>query len=140
MFAQLSRRAISRAFVNESRVSARASLSTCVKRPAIYAVQSEEEFQEKVMGGSKPVVIDFSATWCGPCKMLTPRLEAAITATEDTVDLAIVDIDDLGDLAMEFDVSAVPTVLGVKDGKVVDRFVGLIDEDKLGAFINNLKE
>ncbi len=50
---------------------------------------------------------------------VTPcRLEAAITATEDTVDLAIVDIDDLGDLAMEFDVSAVPTVLGVKDGKV----------------------
>jgi len=114
--------------------------STTHRNPAIYAVQSEEEFKEKVMGGGKPTVIDFSATWCGPCKMLTPRLESAVAATEDAVDLAVVDIDDLGDLALEHDVSAVPTVLGVKDGQIVDRFVGLIDEDKLGAFINKLKE
>jgi len=118
----------------------RAPLSTSVKQPAIYAVQSEEEFKEKVMGGSKPVIIDFSATWCGPCKILTPRLEAAVANTEDVVDLAIVDIDDLGDLALEHDVSAVPTVLGVKNGEIVDKFVGLIDEDRLGAFIEKLKE
>jgi len=86
------------------------------------------------------VVVDFSATWCGPCKMLTPRLESAVAGTEDAVDLAIVDIDDLGELAMEHDVSAVPTVLGIKNGEVVDRFVGLIDDDKLAAFINKLKE
>jgi len=70
MFPQIARSATSRLFQT---VQCRATLSTCTKRPAIYAVQSEEEFQEKVMGGDKPVVIDFSATWCGPCKMLTPR-------------------------------------------------------------------
>ena len=90
--------------------------------------------------GQVPVVVDFSAQWCGPCKMLTPRLDAAIAAQEGAVDLAIVDIDDLAELAMEHNVNAVPTVIGVKGGKVIDRFVGLLEEDKLSAFIDNLKE
>ena len=85
-------------------------------------------------------MVDFSAQWCGPCKMLTPRLDAAIAAQEGAVDLAIVDIDDLAELAMEHNVNAVPTVIGVKGGKVIDRFVGLLEEDKLSAFIDNLKE
>ena len=86
------------------------------------------------------MVVDFSAQWCGPCKLLTPRLDAAIAAQEGAVDLAIVDIDDLAELAMEHNVNAVPTVIGVKEGKVIDRFVGLLEEDKLAAFIDNLKE
>ena len=85
------------------------------------------------------MVDDFSAQWCGPCKMLTPRLDAAIAAQEGAVDLAIVDIDDLAELAMEHNVNAVPTVVAIKEGKVVDRFVGLLEEDKLSAFIENLK-
>ena len=84
-------------------------------------------------------MVDFSAQWCGPCKMLTPRLDAAIAAQEGAVDLAIVDIDDLAELAMEHNVNAVPTVVAIKEGKVVDRFVGLLEEDKLSAFIENLK-
>lgn len=85
-------------------------------------------------------MVDFSAQWCGPCKLLTPRLDAAIAAQEGAVDLAIVDIDDLAEIAMEHNVNAVPTVIGVKEGKVIDRFVGLLEEDKLAAFIDNLKE
>ena len=85
------------------------------------------------------MVVDFSAQWCGPCKMLTPRLDAAIAAQEGAVDLAIVDIDDLAELAMEHNVNAVPTVVAIKEGKVVDRFVGLLEEGKLSAFIENLK-
>ena len=68
------------------------------------------------------------------------RLDAAIAAAEDEVDLAIVDIDDLGDIAMDHGVQAVPTVIGVKNGQVVDRFIGLVDEDKLSSFINKLRE
>ena len=52
---------------------------------ASYQVQTEEEFHDKVMKGDKPVVVDFSATWCGPCKLLLPRLEAAIANAEDEV-------------------------------------------------------
>jgi thioredoxin 1 len=55
----------------------------------------------QVINSSTPVVVDFSATWCGPCKMLTPRLDAVVAATNGAVHLAIVDIDDLGDLALE---------------------------------------
>ena len=112
----------------------------------------------KVLESELPVVVDFNATWCGPCKMLGPRLDAAVAATEGKVitnvqtarhlykfvqfnvkvHLAIVDIDELGDIAMDHDVSAVPTVVAVKEGKVVDKFVGLKDEDQLGAFVNKL--
>merc|ERR1712002_369299 len=112
----------------------------CKPALATFAVQDEAEFKEKVLGSSSPVVVDFSAQWCGPCKMLTPRLDAAIAAQEGAVDLAVVDIDDLAELAMQHDVNAVPTVLGIKDGKVVNKFVGLIDEDKLAEFIDDLKE
>jgi len=123
---------------NIFRISQR-NISISRTSQATFTVQDEEEFKNKVMGSSVPVVVDFSATWCGPCKLLTPRLDAAIAATEGAVDLAIVDIDDLADVALEFGVNAVPTVLGVKDGEIIDRFVGLADEDKLGAFIDKLR-
>ena len=127
-----------RLFTQVSRVAAR-NFSSSKPVLATFTVQDETEFKEKVLGSAIPIVVDFSATWCGPCKLLTPRLDAAIAATEGAVDLAIVDIDDLADIAMEHGVNAVPTVLGIKDGKVVDKFVGLVDEDKLGAFITRLQ-
>jgi len=104
-----------------------------------FQVQDEEEFHQKVMKNEKPIVVDFSATWCGPCKLLSPRLDAAIAAAEGEVDLAIVDIDDLADIALEHGVNAVPTVIGLKNGEIVDKFVGLVDEDKLSAFIAKLR-
>merc|ERR1719242_454301 len=118
----------------------RRCLATSANKTASYSVQDEEDFKTRVLASQVPVVVDFSAQWCGPCKMLTPRLDAAIAAQEGAVDLAIVDIDDLAELAMEHNVNAVPTVIGVKGGKVIDRFVGLLEEDKLSAFIDNLKE
>ena len=69
------------------------------------------------------VIVDFSATWCGPCKMLSPRLDAAVATAGDAVDLAIVDIDENADIADRYGVQAVPTVIAVRDGKVVDKFV-----------------
>merc|ERR1712037_192741 len=110
-------------------------LATTSKKAASYSVQDEEDFKTRVLASQVPVVVDFSAQWCGPCKLLTPRLDAAIAAQEGAVD-----IDDLAELAMEHNVNAVPTVIGVKEGKVIDRFVGLLEEDKLAAFIDNLKE
>ena len=128
-----------RLFNTISRVAVR-NFSNTKPALATFAVQDEAEFKEKVLGSATPVVVDFSASWCGPCKLLTPRLDAAIAATEGAVDLAIVDIDELADIALEHGVNAVPTVLGIKDGQIVDKFVGLIDEDKLSAFINKLRE
>ena len=74
-----------------------------------------------------------------PSKLIhTFRLEAAIKSTDGKVHLAVVDIDDLSDLALDHDVQAVPTIVAVKDGQIVDRFIGLVEEDKLNAFVQQL--
>ena len=66
-------------------------------------------------------------------------MEAAVAATEGQVDLAVVDIDDHSDLALDHGVEAVPTVVAIKNGQIVDKFVGLMDEDQLGAFVEKAK-
>merc|ERR1711953_1263109 len=105
-----------------------------------FTIQDEEDFKTKVLSSDVPVIVDFSATWCGPCKILGPRLDAAVASTNSKVNLAIVDIDDNSDIAMEHEVQAVPTVVAFKGGEIIDRFIGLIDEDKLEAFVSKLHE
>ncbi|OXA55443.1 thioredoxin, mitochondrial [Folsomia candida] len=103
----------------------------------IFTVQDEKDFQDKVVGSKRPVVVEFHATWCGPCKMLMPRMEKQMVNYNDKVDMAKVDIDELPDVAMEYNVGAVPSVLLIKDGKVLDKFVGLKDEDQIDTFLTN---
>lgn len=79
---------------------------------------------------------DFS--WCNPCKMLTPRLESVISENKGKVLLAKVDIDEQTDLALDYDVSSVPVLLAVKNGKVQQRLVGLQDTDKLRKFVEQV--
>ena len=116
------------------------ALSTSKAVRETFTVQDEEDFKEKVVKSQIPVIVDFSATWCGPCKILGPRLEAAVAATNSKVNLAIVDIDVNGDLAMDHEVQAVPTVVAFKEGKMVDKFIGLLDEDRLDAFVTKLHQ
>ena len=105
-----------------------------------YKVETENEFQDKVMNGDKPVVVEFTATWCKPCKLLLPNLEAAIQQADNKVDHARVDIDDLPGLAEEHKITAVPTLLAVKNGLVLDNLMGLQYEDELASFINQVKD
>ena len=116
------------------------TFKTCSILGDTFTIQDVDDFKTKVLSSDVPVVVDFSATWCGPCKILGPRLDAAIAATNSKVNLAVVDIDDNSDLAIEHGVQAVPTVVAFKDGQIVDKFVGLLDEDKLGAFVSNLHD
>lgn len=76
--------------------------------------------------------------WCNPCKMLTPRLESVISENKGKVLLAKVDIDEQTDLALDYDVSSVPVLLAVKNGKVQQRLVGLQDTDKLRKFVEQV--
>ena len=115
-------------------------LSTSKAVHETFTVQDEEDFKEKVINSQIPVIVDFSATWCGPCKILGPRLEAAVAATNSKVNLAIVDIDVNSDLAMDYEVQAVPTVVAFKEGKMIDKFIGLLDEDRLNAFVTKLHQ
>ncbi|XP_016334663.1 thioredoxin, mitochondrial-like, partial [Sinocyclocheilus anshuiensis] len=76
--------------------------------------------------------------WCGPCKILGPRLEKAIAKQKGRVAMAKVDIDEHTDLAIEYGVSAVPTVIAMRGGDIIDQFVGIKDEDQLDSFVQKL--
>ena len=107
---------------------------TSVKRD-IVKIQSTDDFKNKVINSKVPVVVDFFATWCNPCRLLTPRLESIISENKGKVVLAKVDIDEQTDLALDYEVSSVPVLVAIKNGKVQQRLVGLQDTDKLRKWI-----
>ncbi|TMW45944.1 hypothetical protein DOY81_008979 [Sarcophaga bullata] len=116
------------------------SVGTSGVKHEIFQVQSSEDFEKKVKKSDKVVIVDFFATWCNPCKMLTPRLESIVGEKAGAVKLAKVDIDEHSELALDYDVAAVPVLMAMKDGKVVNRMVGLQDTDKLRAWIEKTVE
>ncbi|KAK2491867.1 hypothetical protein MC885_013452 [Smutsia gigantea] len=91
-----------------------------------FNIQDGPDFQDRVVNSETPVVI------------LGPRLEKVVAKQHGKVVMAKVDIDDHTDLALQYEVSAVPTVLAIKNGDVVDKFVGIKDEDQLEAFLKKL--
>ncbi|XP_022092695.1 thioredoxin, mitochondrial-like [Acanthaster planci] len=103
-----------------------------------FTVQSTEDFNQKVINSKMPTVVDFYATWCKPCKALTPRLHEVLSERPGRVQLAKVDVDQHTDLAMDYDVSSIPKVVMFKEGKVAGEFVGLMEKDKIESFIDRL--
>lgn len=101
---------------------------------AIEKVTSQN-FGEKVKNHSGLTVVDFFATWCGPCKMLAPILEDAASRHTD-VHFCKVDIDEEMGLATEYQIMSVPTLLFVKNGEVVKKSIGLISPENLDDFIS----
>ncbi|CAG5129756.1 unnamed protein product [Candidula unifasciata] len=114
--------------------------ATCASKFEVINVQDGEDFKKRVIEASSttPVIVDFHATWCGPCKVLGPRLEAILAEENGKVVMAKVDIDDNSELAMEYGVRSVPTVIGVKNGRVQNQFVGAIDDDQIRTFVDKL--
>jgi putative thioredoxin len=101
---------------------------------------TEATFNDEVIERSRqvPVVVDYWAEWCGPCRQLAPIIEQAVAAREGEVVLAKVNIDQNPRLAQAAQVSSIPAVKAFKDGAVVDEFVGLIPPPQIDAFINRL--
>ncbi|MCF0107259.1 MAG: thioredoxin [Holdemanella sp.] len=93
-------------------------------------VINKERFNE-LMSQDVPVLVDFFATWCGPCKMLAPVLEAAQEALEGKIKIVKVDVDQSMDLASEYGIMAVPTMILFKNGKQVNAFSGYMPEAQL---------
>ena len=111
------------------------NLSVSATRRDIFDVQSKSDFNARVLKATKPVVVDFHAEWCGPCKELGPLIAKVVESRKGKVDLAKVDIDELQELAIEYGVNAVPTVVLVNEGKQVEKFVGSQPTDFLENFV-----
>ena len=101
---------------------------------------TSEEFQQAVLQRSRevPVVVDFWAEWCGPCKVLSPLLETVTTEAEGAFELVKIDVDTNQELAGQFDVQGIPTVIAFRDGAPVDRFTGAYPEKELRSWITGV--
>lgn len=99
-----------------------------------------ETFQERVVNQSqqRPVVVDFWAPWCGPCRTLSPKLEAIAAEKDGGFFLAKVNTDENPELAQAFQVDGIPAVFAIREGKLVDQFAGAIAAEELRAFIDRL--
>ncbi len=101
---------------------------------------SDAGFMADVVEASRtqPVIVDFWATWCGPCKQLGPALEKAVTAAKGAVKLVKVDVDKNPQVAAQLRVQSIPTVYAFVDGQPVDGFMGALPESEIKAFIDRL--
>jgi len=94
-----------------------------------------DNFEEEVLKSDIPVLVDFWAVWCGPCKMLAPALEEIAKEYDGKVKVGKINVDEQIALAQKFGIASIPTVLVFKDGQVVNKSIGLVPKDALLALL-----
>ncbi len=96
---------------------------------------TDETFDDNIKDLAGPVLVDFWATWCAPCKIIAPLLEQLAEELGARVTIAKVDVDDNGDLANRFGIRSIPTLMVFKDGKVVDQMVGAAPKEQIRKLV-----
>lgn len=94
-------------------------------------VKITNENYESYKNGSLPLVIDFWATWCGPCRMVAPIIEELANEYDGKVTIGKCDVEEADDIAAEFGIRNIPTIVFMKDGKIIDKIVGAASKSKI---------
>ena len=92
---------------------------------------TSENYEEEVLKSDKPVLIDFYADWCGPCRMMSPIIDEIAEEMEGKIKVGKINVDDNQELAMEYGVMSIPTIVVIKNGQVEKTFVGVRDKDEI---------
>lgn len=96
------------------------------------------EFESDILKANVPAMVDFFATWCGPCKMLSPVIDEIAEEMQGKAVVVKVDSDNLGELCAEYSIKLLPTLVFFKDGKEVDRIVGMAEKEDIINKLNSL--
>ncbi|PYG86914.1 thioredoxin [Ruminiclostridium sufflavum DSM 19573] len=99
---------------------------------------TNESFDQVVSKSDKPVIVDFWATWCGPCRMVAPIMEELADDFDGKVQIAKVNVDDQGELAAKFKIMSIPTILAFKNGEVFEKIVGARSKEEFSQVLSKL--
>ena len=101
----------------------------------ILGTATDDNFESEVLKSDKPVLVDFWAPWCGPCKALGPLVEELAAQLKDSVKVVKLNVDDSQKTAIKYGVRSIPTLILFKEGKALDTLIGLVPKDKLESFV-----
>jgi thioredoxin 1 len=96
---------------------------------------TDDTFDETIKHAQGPVLVDFWAAWCGPCKVIAPYLDQIAGELEGRATVAKVNVDENGDLTARFGIRSIPTLVILKEGRVVDQTIGALQKEELRSFL-----
>lgn len=96
---------------------------------------TKKNFEKEVLKSKKPVLLDFWATWCGPCKMVSPIVDEVAKEIKNSAKIGKINIDEEPELAEEFNVMSIPTLVSMKDGKIINSTVGVQNKQTILSMV-----